>query len=204
MTMERATNIKDYFTEYRKKLDLILDQVDTKDLEKVVSVLITAFKNGNTVYVCGNGGSAATASHMKADFSFYVRNFTKFRPKVRSLTDSVPMLTAVGNDTTFDDIFVEQLKGQFEKGDVLICISASGNSKNVIKAAQFADDKQGTSIGFIGFSGGKLKEACTYTLYTPNPKGDYGPIEDLHMIYNHLLISYFSMNEEFLSIPEKE
>ncbi|MEE9910700.1 MAG: SIS domain-containing protein [Deltaproteobacteria bacterium] len=201
--LKRKESIQTYFTDYRKRLDNLLDQVNLDDLEKVIAAMATAFKNGKTVYVCGNGGSAATASHMQADFMFFVRYFTKFRPKVRALTDNVPMLTAVGNDTSFNDIFIEQLKGHFEEGDAIVCISASGNSENVVKAAQYANEHGGTSIGFIGFTGGKLKETCTVSLYTPNPKGDYGPIEDLHMIYDHLIVNYLSQDKEFLSIKEK-
>jgi len=198
--MERNKELKIHFEEYKKKINLLLDSVNISDLEKVIATMVTTFKNGKTVYICGNGGSAATASHIQADFSFFVRYFTQFRPKVRSLTDNVAMITAVGNDTSFDDIFVEQLKGHFISGDAIICISASGNSQNVIKAAQYANEKGGTSIGFVGFTGGKLKEVCKVSLFTPNPKGDYGPIEDLHMIYDHLIVNYLSKDEEFLSL----
>ena len=201
--MNRKELVTSYFKHYRVRLNNLLDLVNVNDFENVISTLVTTFKNGKTVYVCGNGGSASTASHIQADFSFFVRNFTKFRPKVRALTDNVAMITAAGNDTTFHDIFVEQLKGQFEKGDIIICISASGNSENVIRAAQYANEHGGTSIGFIGFTGGKLKEACKISLYTENPKGDYGPIEDLHMIYDHLIVNFLSQDKEFLSIPEK-
>ena len=201
--MDRKTTLQSYFTDYRIRLNKLLDLVDIDDLEKVIGTMITTFKKGKTVYVCGNGGSAATASHIQADFSFFVRYFTKFRPKVKALTDNVPMITAVGNDTTFNDIFVEQLKGHFEEGDTIICVSASGNSENVIRAAQYANDNNGNSLGFVGFTGGKLKEVCKISLYTPNPKGDYGPIEDLHMIYDHLIVNYLSKDKEFLKIPEK-
>ena len=201
--MNRIEKINKYYKEYRKRLNDILDQVNTKDLEKVISIMVETFKKGNTVYVCGNGGSAATASHMQADFSFFVRYYTNFRPRMIALTDNTPLITAVGNDTTFNDIFVEQLKGKFQKGDTIICISASGNSENVIRAAEYANTREGNSIGFVGFSGGKLKDVCTATLYTPNPKGDYGPIEDIHMIYDHLIVNYLSEDEDFLAIPEK-
>lgn len=201
--MDRKKNIQNYFNSYRERLNNLLDAVDINALEKVIETMINTFKNGKTVYVCGNGGSAATASHIQADFSFFVRYFTKFRPKVRALTDNVPMITAIGNDTSFNDIFVEQLKGHFEEGDTIICISASGNSENVIRAAQYANDNNGTSIAFVGFSGGKLLEVANHALYTPNPKGDYGPIEDLHMIYDHIIVNYLSKDEEFLSISEK-
>jgi len=200
--MERKLNLEAYFEAYKKRLNKLLEIVNIDDLDKVVTAMVTAFKNGKTVYVCGNGGSAATASHLQADFSFFVRYFTKFRPKVRALTDNVAIITAIGNDTSFYDIFVEQLKGNFEEDDLIICISASGNSENVIRAAQYANDHGGKSIGFIGFTGGILKETCTYSLYTPNSKGDYGPIEDLHMIYDHVIVNYLAQDEEFLSIPE--
>lgn len=202
--MSRKNALQNYFKDYRTRLNRLLDQVNIDDLEKAITIIVDVFRRGKTVYLCGNGGSAATASHMQADLCFFIRNFTKFRPKARALTDNVPMLTAVGNDTSFNDIFIEQLKGAFEKGDVIICISASGNSENVIRAAQYANENGGTSIGFTGFTGGKLKEVCDCTLYTPNPKGDYGPIEDLHMIYDHLIVNFLSKDEEFLALPESK
>ena len=201
--MERKPNIQNYFTDYCQRINNLLDVVNIDDLEKTVTTLVDAFKAGKTIYVCGNGGSAASASHMQADFSFFTRYFTKFRPKVRALTDNTAMITAVSNDTSFDNIFVEQLKGHFEQGDVVICISASGNSENVVRAAQYANEKGGTSIGWIGFSGGKLLETVKLSIYTPNPKGDYGPIEDLHMILNHFIVNYLSKDGEFLTIPEQ-
>ena len=200
--MKRRELLDNYLGDYRVRLNTLLDKINVDDLEAVISAMIATFKNGNTVYVCGNGGSAATASHIQADFSFFVRYFTKFRPKVRALTDNVAMITAVGNDTSFNDIFLELLKGHFVPGDAIICISASGNSENVIRAAQYANEHGGTSIGFIGFTGGKLKQTCSMSLYTENPKGDYGPIEDLHMIYDHLIVNFLSKDQEFLSIPE--
>lgn len=202
--MDRKQSIHSYYSDYRNRLNKLLDKVNLDDLERVITTMITAFKNGQTVYICGNGGSAATASHMQSDFTYFVRYYTKFRPKVRALTDNIPMLTAIANDNSFDDIFTEQLKGQFETGDVIICISASGNSENVIRAARYANQHGGTSIGFIGFTGGALKEACAVSLYTENPEGDYGPIEDLHMIYDHLIVNFLSQDEEFLSIGETE
>lgn len=198
--MERKEQLKSYVQDYTKRLTAILDKIEIEQLDKVVTAMITAFKNGKTIYVVGNGGSAATASHMQADFRFFVRYFSKFRPKIVALTDNVPMITAVGNDNNFDDVFVEQMRGQFVSGDVLIAISASGNSPNLVKAAEFANELGGTSIAFVGFLGGKLNEISTIPLYTPNPKGDYGPIEDVHMILNHIIVNYLSVDPEFLSL----
>ncbi len=198
--MKNFEKVENYLTHYKTRLTGILDQIDAKVLAKVIDAMIQAFKANKTVYVIGNGGSAATASHMQADFSFFVRYFTKFRPRIIALTDNVPMITAVGNDTAFDDIFLEQLRGRFTEGDVLISISASGNSPNLVKAAEFANSLGGITIAFTGFLGGKLKEISKISLYTPNPKGDYGPIEDVHMILNHVMVNYLSTDEEFLAI----
>ena len=100
----------------------------------------------------------------------------------------------------FDSIFVEQMKGVFKKGDTLLAISASGNSSNVVRAVKFAKELGGKTMCFVGFSGGKLKDISDLVLYTPSGKGDYGPIEDLHMILGHLVVNYFSIDKEFLGI----
>lgn len=198
--MQRTEQLKSYLQDYTTRLTDILNKIDVDKLEQVVTAMIGAFKNGKTIYVVGNGGSAATASHMQADFRFFVRYFSKFRPKIIALTDNVPMITAIGNDNNFEDVFVEQMRGQFIAGDVLIAISASGNSPNLVKAAQFANELGGTTIAFVGFEGGKLNEISTIPLYTPNPKGDYGPIEDVHMILNHIIVNFLSVDDEFLAI----
>ena len=198
--MNRKNNIDNYLKNYKTRLNQILDQLNHENLEPVVTVIIDTFKRGNTLFVAGNGGSAATASHMQVDFSFFVRYFTQFRPKIRALTDNVPMMTAVGNDTSFDDIFVEQLKGHFIEGDSILCISASGNSENVVRAAQYANEHGGTSICWVGFSGGKLRDVSKISLHLENAKGDYGPIEDMHMILDHMIVNYLAEDEEFLTL----
>jgi len=198
--MSRRININGHVRDYRQRLINLYDSINVDELEKVINVIIECFKNGKTLYIAGNGGSAATSSHMQCDFVFFVRHFTNFRPKVLSLTDCTPMLTAIGNDNSYDDIFVEQLKGSFENGDVLLTISASGNSKNVIKATKYAKERGGTTICFVGFDGGILKEISHLAIHTPNSKGDYGPIEDLHMILDHLIVSYLVKDKEFLEI----
>ena len=202
--MERKDKVQNYLEDYKVRLDNILNLIDPNALEQVIIKIIETFKNDKTLYIVGNGGSAATASHMQADFAFFTRHFTKFRPKVRALTDNVPLITAIGNDTTFFDIFVEQMRGNFEPGDAIICISASGNSENVIRAAEFANNHGGTSIACVGFEGGKLKDVAKIVFFTPNPKSDYGPVEDMHTILNHIIVNFISTDDEFLSIPEKK
>lgn len=198
----RKENLIKHFKEYRKKLDDLYDLIDFDILEKITSVLINAYKNGNTIFVAGNGGSAATASHYQVDFGFFVRYFKQKRLKVRSLTDHTPLISAIGNDNGYEYIFYEQLRDHFLPGDILISISASGNSMNLIRAVEYVNASNGISIGLVGFEGGKLKDACSVTLFTPNPKGDYGPIEDLHMSLCHILVSYLQHDEEFMNINE--
>jgi D-sedoheptulose 7-phosphate isomerase len=196
----RNNELTQHFNEYKIALNNLIDLIDLEVLEKIVARFIQAHKEGKTVYVCGNGGSAATASHFQVDFGFFVRYFTKKRMKFRSLTDQVPMITAIGNDHSYEDIFLDQMIDNFEKGDVLVAISASGNSMNVVKAVEYANKMCGTSIGLVGFKGGKLKDVSQICLYTPNPDKQYGPIEDLHMIVDHILVSYLAKDKEFLSL----
>ncbi|WP_163323654.1 D-sedoheptulose-7-phosphate isomerase [Draconibacterium mangrovi] len=199
--MKRKEILLQHLTDYKASVIELLNLIDIDELNEVVTTMVDAFKNGNTVYIAGNGGSAATASHMQADFRFFVRYFTDFRPKVEALTDNIPLMTAIGNDNSFDDIFVEQMKGVFKKGDVLLSISASGNSTNVVKATEYAKELGGKTIAFVGFKGGKLKELSDISLFVPNKDKDYGPIEDIHMILDHLIVNYLAKDEEFLAIP---
>ena len=198
--MNRNKQLIDFLESYKYKLISLFESIDVEMLECIVEAMVMAFKNGNTLYVVGNGGSAATASHIQADFQFFVRYFTNFRPKVVALTDNVPLITAISNDNSFEDVFTEQMKGMFNEGDLFLAISASGNSPNVVKAVEYANELGGKTIAFCGFNGGKLKELADMPLYTPNKDKDYGPIEDLHMILDHVMINFITQDKEFLSI----
>ena len=198
--MNKKKLISNFLTNYKFRLNKLFNLIDIGVLQSIIDSMIEAFKNGNTLYVAGNGGSAATASHMQADFRFFVRYFTEFRPKVLALTDNTPLITAIGNDNSFDDIFIEQMKGVFKKGDLFLAISASGNSLNVIKAVEYAKSIGGKTIAFCGFSGGKLNQIVDISLFTPNKNKDYGPIEDLHMTLNHILINFLIQDKDFLSL----
>ena len=196
--MKQKDILKKHIFEYQTKLKKIFDSMNIDILHEIVETIVEAFKNNKTLFICGNGGSASTASHMQVDFGFFVRYFVNKRPKVRSLTDNSPFLTAIGNDNGYDEVFVEQMKDNFTSGDVLLAISASGNSMNVVKAAEYANENGGISIGFVGFQGGKLKDVAKLCLFTPNPKGEYGPIEDLHLILDHLIVTYLAKHKDFL------
>lgn len=198
--MKRTENLKTHFADYRKKVDALYDSIDIDKVSEVLTAIIDTFKRGNTLFICGNGGSAATSSHMQVDFTYFIRHFTDYKPRILSLTDHGPMITAIGNDRSFEDIFKDQLRGMMREGDTCIFISASGNSENLIRGAQYVNEHGGTSIAWVGFDGGKLKDACSLSLWNENPKGDYGPIEDLHMFYVHLLVNFLGKDEEFKSL----
>lgn len=198
----RKQKLIEHSNSYQQKLNNLFEQIDYDVLTEIFEMIVEAYKNENTIYVAGNGGSAATASHYQVDFGFFVRYFKKQRIKVRSLTDHSPLMTAIGNDNSYDEVFTQQMQGHFKKNDLLIAISASGNSMNVVNAAKYATSLGGKSIGLVGFEGGKLKDSCDVCLFTPNPKGDYGPIEDLHMILCHMLVSFLPKDDEFMKLHE--
>lgn len=198
--MERKEALTKHLKEYRKKVDDLYDSIDIDRVCTVLSTIIDTFKMGNTLFICGNGGSAATASHMQVDFTYFIRHFTNYKPAILSLTDHSPMITAIGNDTAFENIFKDQLRGIMRKGDTVIFISASGNSENLLRGADYVNENGGTSIAWVGFDGGKLKDRCSLVLHNLNPRGDYGPIEDLHMFYVHLLVNFLGKDNEFKTL----
>jgi D-sedoheptulose 7-phosphate isomerase len=200
VTDNRKETLTAHFKGYRSKLNRLLDEIDLSIIEKIIERIVQAYRDENTIYIVGNGGSASTASHMQVDFGFFVRYFKDRRLKVRSLTDNMAFVTAIGNDISYEDIFTEQMTDNFKEGDVLIAISASGNSMNVVNAAEFANRMGGTSIAFVGFDGGKLKQVSMICIHTPNPKGEYGPVEDLHLILDHLIVTYLEKDKEFMTL----
>lgn len=180
--------ISEYFEEIRK----ILDRIEKKDVEAITDVIHKAYLNDRTIFILGNGGSASTASHFACDLSkgtlSKVYDTNEKRLRVVSLTDNVATISAYGNDLSFDDIFVQQLRNLVRKGDVLIAITGSGNSKNVVKAVQYARDSGAVTVGFLGFDGGRVKKLLDK--YVLIPSDHYGRIEDIHLILEHMITDY--------------
>jgi D-sedoheptulose 7-phosphate isomerase len=171
---------------YFDKLVSTIENIDKKEIEECAKILLEAYKKGNNIFICGNGGSASTASHFACDINKGVSYGLEKRFKVIPLTDSLSTVTAYTNDVGYDIIFVEQLKNFFQEGDVVIGISGSGNSKNVLNAIDYANNNGGITIGWTGFSGGNLKEISHYSI---NANIDDMQIsEDLHMIFTHLIM----------------
>jgi D-sedoheptulose 7-phosphate isomerase len=153
--------------------------------EAIVSVLTKARDSGRRVYVMGNGGSASTASHMASDLGKGASRKDAARFKAIALTDNIPVMLAWANDSSYEDIFVEQLRNHLEKGDVVIGISGSGNSENVLRAIEYANKNGAETIGLSGFDGGKLAKMARTSYIVPNHCMQQ--VEDLHLIIEHLL-----------------
>ena len=172
-------------TDYFNGVIKSLEGVSEGGLDRIAAILFGAYKTGNKVIVFGNGGSAATASHFVCDLAKGASIQGKKRFRAFSLNDNVPMVMAYGNDSSYDDIFSEQLENIVEKGDVVIGISASGNSKNVLKAIKYANSKTAITVGLTGFQGGALKGLASECLVVPGNTMEQ--IEDCHLIILHAL-----------------
>ncbi|MBN9391145.1 MAG: SIS domain-containing protein [Chloroflexi bacterium] len=176
-------NNSEFIGDYYSKLKTAMDSISSTELGEIVSVLKHAAANHKMIFICGNGGSAATASHMACDLAKGTRipNFPYFR--VICLNDSMAQLSAWSNDTNYDNSFSGQLEGLGQPGDILITISGSGNSPNVLSAARTATVLGMTNIGFVGFQGGKLKNLVDYSIIIP--ANAIEQVEDVHMSLVH-------------------
>lgn len=188
-------NFSKGYTEY---LITLLGQLDHEKIAETIKVLEEARQNGNTIFVAGNGGSASTASHIGNDFGLAVikksqkANNKSYR--ALALVDNVSVISAIGNDSAYEDVFVDQLKVHYRPGDKLILISASGNSPNLVKAAEWFKAQGGTVIGWLGFDGGKLNDLVQIPILVKTPKGEYAPVEDIHLVINHIIVTWMQFN----------
>jgi len=173
---------------YAEELSSALNAGLLNQLAKATELIEAAYHEGRTVFIAGNGGSAATASHMMADFQKTTLGkeigITK-RIRAIALTDNVPLITAWGNDFGYELIFAEQLRTLAKAGDLLIVITASGNSPNILAALEVAKQIDVTSIGLLGFQGGKSKDLCEVAVIVEST--NYGIIEDAHSVFMHMM-----------------
>jgi D-sedoheptulose 7-phosphate isomerase len=174
---------------YLEYVSKVIKNIDVKEIGRFVATLLDARERGVAVFFIGNGGSAATASHFANDLSIGTQSYDKpFR--AISLTDNVAILTAVGNDFGYEEIFVRQLRVLAKPGDVLVGISASGNSPSILRAFEYARDAGIKSVGLTSFDGGKMKSMADEGIHVPTAAKEYGPAEDAHMILDHLVGAY--------------
>jgi D-sedoheptulose 7-phosphate isomerase len=181
---ERSGNIP-YAKRYLSELTSTLEEIDLKAVDAAIELLIEAHKKGSKIFTAGNGGSSATASHIVCDFNKGISNNTKEKFEMVCLSDSIPTITAIANDIGYEQIFALQLEGRLKKGDILIAISGSGNSKNILLAAEYAKGKGNKVIAFTGFDGGALYKIADVNIHLPLK--DMQKAEDAHMIMLHLI-----------------
>lgn len=183
------TTKRKYMESYLADLRQGLASINLDVLEHIIELMIDCGRSGRFVWVIGNGGSALTASHLAVDLGKGASYGKENRFRVLALTESIGTITAYGNDTTYADIFVEQLKNLVQPGDLLVAISGSGNSENVLQAVDFCNNRGVTTIGLTGKTGGRLaqKANCVFQAATDH----MGRIEDLHLIVVHLLTYFF-------------
>ena len=184
-----SLNINDYSKSYIDYLSSVLSNISLTDIEKFVEVLLEARERESSIFFIGNGGSAATASHFANDIAIGTRTYKKpFR--AISLCDNQAVITAIANDDGYEKIFSQQLQVLLKKQDVVVAISASGNSPNLLDAIDTAKKMNTITVGISAFDGGKMKEMVDVSLHVPTEKGEYGPAEDAHMVLDHLISNY--------------
>lgn len=183
--------MRSFIKEYINNLCQTLHALDLEAIEAIIKRLEEVHTLGAKIYVIGNGGSAATASHMANDLSvgLKLREIRSF--DIESLADNSAVCTAIANDIGYENIFYAQIKNKIKKEDMLLAISCSGNSANILKAAQYAKEVGATVVGMTGFEGGALKELADIKFHVATNKGEYGIVEDIHMILDHIIYSYY-------------
>ena len=176
-----------FVSTYLKQLQKTILALPAQDIDNIIQILITAREQERTIFLCGNGGSAATASHMACDLAKNTIRPDMPSFRVVALTDNVPLMTAWGNDTDFDNIFSAQLEPFVQPGDVLISISTSGNSPNILKAIQVAHEAKAINIGFTDEVGGQLRDMVDHCIKVPCTIIEQ--VEDVHMVLAHCIAS---------------
>ena len=191
----RNKNIATFAESYFQNLIDTFKKLDKKSIFKLEKEFLDLRNKNATLYVFGNGGGAATAMTLANDLGFDVLKKTNKRTfKIISLNDNSSVITAIANDTGYDNIFLNQLKIHFKKNDKILIFSASGNSKNLVSAANWVKKKGGKVISILGFDGGRLKKISNLSVHIKSKKGDYGSVEDIQLIINHILAHWFQKN----------
>ncbi|MFC2088229.1 SIS domain-containing protein [Calditrichota bacterium] len=181
-------HIGNYKDDYFAQLADAAASIDKEKFAKAADILTKVYSSGGFVYSCGNGGSAAIANHLVCDHCKLVRTDTQLKSRIVSLSSTVEIITAIGNDLSYDEIFVYQLSCLAKPGDALITISSSGDSENIVRAANWAKDNNIPVISMTGFSGGRSSKIADVNLHIN--ADNYGVIEDVHQSLMHILAQY--------------
>lgn len=187
-------NFKNFLVSYLSELVNSIKLSKINQIEKASTKILETVKKKGTIFVCGNGGSAAISNHYVCDYLKFLRQHTKLKPKVISLSSNLETITAISNDFSYDQIFKYQAESLFEKNDLVIIISSSGNSKNVKELVKYSKKKGVKIIGFSGFKGGYLKKYSDISIHIP--ADNYGISEDSHHILMHIILQYLILKQK--------
>jgi phosphoheptose isomerase len=190
-----------YFDAYAEEMARAAKSVEPAMLERAAAILADAYLRGARVFSCGNGGSASIANHMQCDHVKGVGTATDLSPRVLSLSANVELLTAIANDTGYENVFVHQLQSQSEPGDVLLAVSSSGRSPNIVRALTWAREQGLKTVAITGFDGGAARAVAEVCVHVEC--ANYGIVEDLHQAIMHALAQYIRqsrMSEDAISL----
>ena len=188
-------SIEKFVKSYKSCLIELINEIDPHVIETIINAIEHTVQKKSRIYILGNGGSSATASHMVNDLGAVLRRRGIINLDVVSLADNTPVITAIANDIGYDNIFYMQMEGLLNSEDLVIAISCSGNSPNITKAIQYAKKQGCKLVGITGFDGGLLKEMSDINFHVDVEKGQYGLVEDVHMILDHIIYSYYNAKE---------
>jgi phosphoheptose isomerase len=184
----RYADIGSFKSDYFKEIDKAAAAIDSQLLAQAAELLAAVIDGRRWIYVCGNGGSAAISNHLFCDFVKGIQTGTDRRPRVVSLSAQLEIITAIGNDIGYEDIFAYQLRTLAAPGDLLISISSSGDSENIVRAVQWAKDSGMATIALTGFEGGRSAALADVNIHVP--ANNYGVIEDMHQSLMHILAQF--------------
>jgi len=184
---------EDFVRGYCNRLAALMQQLDAAAVARFIELIDAAGQEHRTIFFIANGGSAAVASHWVNDLA--VGAYKEGQPGFRAycLTDNIASVTAISNDASFQDIFAHQLRVNMNPGDLVVAMSVSGNSENVIRGVDFARAHGGATAGICGFDGGRLAGRCDVTIHIRTTPDEYGPVEDLFSVLDHLVMGYLAM-----------
>ncbi|MDR2211344.1 MAG: SIS domain-containing protein [Spirochaetaceae bacterium] len=192
--------MQEYLKKYTAALTECMGTFDPGEFKKIIGILAEAYKNDRQVFIAGNGGSAGSANHFVCDFGKNAVDFKsgKRRFRIISVSDNIEKFSAIANDISFEETFSFQLANLMNTGDVLMVISASGSSPNVVRACEFARSKQAKIIALAGFKGGKIKDLADAAMVADLTS--YEQIEDIHLMVLHMIVYYIKNHPEILGV----
>ena len=192
---KKYSELSSYFDDYTDKVFDNLEKISQKNFNEVVNLIEKKIFSNSNIFLCGNGGSAATANHYICDFLKVLRTGTNCKPKFFSLISNIELISAISNDLNYGEIFKYQLESLAKKDDLVIFISSSGNSLNIKKALDYCKKMKISSIGFCGFDGGYLKKYCTVPMHVKI--NNYGIVEDIHHTLMHIMLQF--LRQKYIS-----